>query len=406
MASHFINTVYVARDIERALGKTPKDGYYIITNRNPHSESIHKLYPNHVFLIDSNEIDKILGTNKILDTYELLILPEVADIIMKLNAEILVFKNTIHIEAVCKEKGWKLLNPSAVLSEKVENKITQVQWLDELASLLPPHKIQFVKDIVWDKKPFILQWSHGHTGDGTILISNEKDLANLREKFPHRDARITDFIKGPMFTANIVVTDKEILIGNISYQITGMLPFTENAFSTIGNDWSIPHTILSEAHTETFDEIAKKVGKKMQKEGWRGLFGIDVIHDEEKDMMHLIEINARQPASTTFESELQSHVNLHGVPGITTFDAHISTLTHLPITGKLILINDGAQILQRVTSLVKKVDDTKLVSAGYKVIHYKQDKINADLARIQTTLGIMETHNKLNKRGKEILELL
>jgi hypothetical protein len=62
-----------------------------------------------------------------------------------------------------------------------------------------------------------------------------------------------------MFTANIVVTHKEILIGNVSYQITGMLPFTENAFSTIGNDWSVPHTILTEAHTETFDEIAKKI---------------------------------------------------------------------------------------------------------------------------------------------------
>lgn len=389
--------LYVARDIERALGKTPKDGYYIVTNKTPYSESIQKLYPSHVFLIDSKET---------LDTYELLNLPEVADIVMKINADILVFKNTIHIEALCKERGWKISNPSAVLAEKVENKITQVEWLGELSSLLPPHKIQLAKDIVWDKKPFILQWSHGHTGDGTILIANEKDLKALQDKFPQREARVTDFIKGPMFTANIVVTHKEILIGNMSYQITGMLPFTENAFSTIGNDWSVPHTILTEAHTETFDEIAKKIGRKMQKEGWLGLFGIDVIHDEERDMMHLIEINARQPASTTYESELQSHVNLLGVPGITTFDAHISALTGLPITSKLIHINDGSQILQRVTSQVKKIDDKKLVTAGYNVINYMNVKQNEDLARIQSTMGIMETHNKLNKRGKEVLELL
>lgn len=393
-------TLYVARDIERALGKTPKGGYYIVTNRNTFSESIKAEYPNNVFLIDSEEI---------LDTYELLTHPEVADIIMKLNADILVFKNTIHIEAVCKEKGWKILNPSAALSEKIENKITQVEWLGELSSLLPPHQIQFVKDIVWNKKPFVLQWSHGHTGDGTVLIQNESDLKKLQEKFPHREARVTDFIKGPMFTANIVVSDKEILVGNISYQITGMLPFTENAFSTIGNDWSVPHTILTEAHTETFDEIAKKVGKKMQKEGWRGLFGIDVIYNEEGDSMHLIEINARQPASTTFESQLQNQVNELGVPGINTFEAHIAVLTHSPITSKLIHINDGAQILQRVTTQIKSIDDKKLgklIEAGYRVICYKNKKMNEDLVRIQSSLGIIETHNKLNKRGKEILELL
>ena len=386
--------IYVTRDIERAMGKIPDGDYHIITNKSPYSESIQKQYPNHVLLIDSA---------KALDTYELLMKPEVQEIISKFNAQVLVFKNTIHIEELCKEKGWELLNPSAILSEKVENKISQIDWLGDLNNLLPNHRIVVVNNLKWEKKPFILQWSHGHTGDGTILIPNEKDLEIYKEKFPHREARVTDFIKGPMFTVNIVVSDKNILLGNISYQITGMLPFTENAFSTIGNDWSVPHTILTEAHIVELENIAKKVAKKMQEGGWRGLFGIDVIYDEEKDNLHLIEINARQPASTTYESELQSKTHLEG---LTTFEAHLHTLLGSKISNPIIQINDGAQILQRVTSIIKKVDDKKLKEAGYNVINYSNDKINADLCRIQSPLGIMETHNKFNKRGKEILELL
>lgn len=392
------NIIYIARDIERAIGRIPIDNYFIITNNSPYAHEIKNKYPENVWLIDSQDI---------LDTYELLLIPKVQEIISRKNASIMVFKNTIHIENLCKEKGWNLLNPSAELSEKIENKITQVSWLEELASLLPPHSISHVIDIEWKEKPFILQWSHGYTGKSTILIQNHHDLDELKKKFPHREARITDFIKGPMFTANIVVTDTINLLGNISYQITGMLPFTENAFSTIGNDWSLPHSILTDSQIKTFEDIANKISQKMQNSGWKGLFGIDVVFDEERQTLYLIEINARQPASTTYESELQSNINMmHGVSGITTFDAHLDTLCGKIITSSLIQINDGAQILQRVTKHAHRINPVKLTQSDYKIIIYRNTEPNEDLIRIQSKQGIMETHNKLNKRGKEILDLI
>ena len=399
--------IYVARDIERALGKEPVGNYFIITNETSYARVIQEKYPDNVWLIKSPEI---------LDTYELLTLPEVQKTISEHNeTQILVFKNTPHIEALCKEKGWRLLNPSAALCEKVESKISQVEWLGELSSLLPPHKICTVNEISWNKKAFIIQWNHGHTGEGTLLVQNEADLNTLKAKFPHREGRVTDFINGPMFTANIVVTDTPILLGNISYQITGVLPFTDVVFSTVGNDWSVTHSILDEKHIQKFEKIAELIAQKMQKDGWRGLFGIDVIYDEERDEMYLIEINARQPASTTFESELQSATRSMGVPGITTFEAHLSALQHIAPTSVLVPINDGAQIIQRLTRAVmikneKDFEDLfhiqKLLAAGYKTIMYKNIKPNDDLLRIQSSQGIMLAHNKFNKRGKEITEII
>lgn len=388
------NIIYIARDIDRALGKNPTDDYFIITNETSYSKEIKSKYPDNVFLIKSEEI---------LDTYELLLNKEVQEIIYNKQAKLLVFKNTIHIESLCKEKNWEILNPSAELSEMIENKISQVSWLEELSSYLPEHNISLVKDIEWNKKPFILQWSHGHTGEGTILISKEEDLNSLKSKFSLREAKVTEFINGPVFTVNIVVTDTIILLGNISYQITGILPFTDNAFSTIGNDWSLPHTILTEAQLKSFETIAEQIGKKMQNNKWKGLFGIDVIYNQEKDELKLIEINARQPASTTYESELQSQFNLNG---ITTFDAHLLSLQNIPIASSLIPINDGAQIVQRVTKNSHNSNPIKLIEAGYRVIIYDNTKPNSDLIRIQSLRGIMETHMKFNSRGKEILDLI
>jgi hypothetical protein len=48
----------------------------------------------------------------------------------------------------------------------------------------------------------------------------------------------------------------------------------------------------------------------------------------------------------------------------------------------------------------------KLLEAGYKTITYKNTKPNDDLLRIQSGQGIMLSHNKFNKRGKEIVEII
>ncbi len=322
------------------------------------------------------------------------------------GSRVLVFKNYPQLETLVKEKGYVLLNPSAELSDKIENKISQIEWLGDLAQLLPPHSVSLVKNISWKKKTFILQWGHSHTGEGTFLVNTEKELDEIKKKFPEREARVLEFIKGPTFTANIVVSPKKVLIGNINYQITGLPPFTENPFSTIGNDWSVPHTILTESTLQKFTEIAEKVGAKMQEAGWKGLCGIDVIYDEERDELFLIEINARQPASTTFESQLQMKARELGVPGMTTFEAHLAALTDAKLDSKLVEINDGAQIIQRVTSKEVVVHVAELEAAQYKVTTYPNTKLHTDLLRIQSDRGIMETHNKFNTRGKEIHDII
>lgn len=389
--------IYIARDIERALGIIPEGDYYIITNKTPYSEEIKRIYPNNVFL--TNE-------DRILDTIELMNLEGTVEIINRLRPYIVVFKNTQQIQELCKSNGWKLLNPSWKLSEKIENKISQVEWLDELISLLPKYEISDAANIVWLGKPIIIQWSHGHTGDGTIIVKDSRELENIKKKFPYRKCKVTEYIKGPMFTANIVVNEKSILVGNISYQITGILPFTENQFSTIGNDWSVTHTILTDKKIDEFSAIANKIGEKMRESGWKGLFGIDVILDEERDELYLIEINARQPASTTYESELQSKLRYKGINSITTFEAHMKALLNDDNSETLIYINDGAQIVQRKLNREIVINENVLIKDGYRLIKYNNSKTNSDLLRIQSDKGIMEAHNKFNKRGKEITEAI
>src|SRR3989344_7244536 len=254
------------------------------------------------------------------------------------KSSIVIFKPSRHVEDVCHERGWQNLNPSAALATQVENKVSQVAWLGELAHLLPEHWLGELSECNV-RRPFVLQFATGHSGESTFLIEKEGDLANLIKQFPRRQVRASRFVKGSTFTNNVVVWGEKVLIGSISYQRTGEGDLTSNPFATVGNDWGKAVELLGETGRKQYEDIAEAIGAKLASQKWKGLFGLDIIRDDSTGKMYLIEINARQPASAVFESHIQKLANL---PGVTTFEAHLAALLELPYQGEeLIPITTG-----------------------------------------------------------------
>ncbi len=396
--------VYITRDLERALGASKTtNNYFIITNTTPFAKETARTNPN-ILLVKSN---------KMLDTRELLEQPKTKQLCKKLkNPSLLVFKNTPTIERYCREQGLKLLNPSAALANTIEEKISQIDWLRELKKYLPPHQVVICKNTTFSGAPFILQFNRAHTGSGTMLIESHEQLKKIQTQFPDRPVKISKFIAGPLFTNNNVVWGKQILIGNINYQITGLPPFTERPFATIGNDWHLPHTLLTAKQIKAYHTLATAIGKKMAKSGWKGLFGIDTVLDEKTGKLYLLEINARQPASTTYESTLQtkSQVTKNREQFCTTFEAHLAALSNIPYSNdKLIPIKNGAQIIQkRILNKklpIKKIEK-KLLARKITIIPYINTEPESDWLRIQSPKSIMKKHTQLNEQGENIKALL
>ncbi|MFA4831085.1 MAG: ATP-grasp domain-containing protein [Patescibacteria group bacterium] len=412
--------IYITRDIERALGlPLDTEGYFIISNSTDFAKGLAAKQTN-ILLINAE---------RPLNTLELLSRDETSGFIERINKpNILVFKNNRLIEKICKKRKWNLLNPSPELSAKVEEKIFQVEWLGALAKYLPPHQIQLCREVKWRNKPFILQFNTAHTGLGTIFIDAKEQLAEIQNKFPKRPARVAKFIHGPIFTNNNIVAPDKILIGNINYQITGLSPFTDNPFATIGNDWKLPRGSLSQKQIEQYHKIANDVGAKLRADGWKGLFGIDIILEEKTGRLYLLEINARQPASAPYESQLQRSAisnkqstcpptggsskqirqndQLPNYP-ITIFEAHLAALLNLDLSSyELIKIKAGAQIIQRITAFRHTMSNERINNIkhkGFNVIPYERNIApGAELLRMQTAGSIMKSHNILNKTASRL----
>src|SRR3989339_1178298 len=401
-----IPLIYVTRDIERALG-LPLDtpGYFIISNFTPFAKRVERGRKNGV----------LVKENKMLDTYELL---KYTPSTLQGGGRrgevgVVVFKPTLQIEKTCADNNWKLLNPSAELSNKVEEKISQIEWLGPLKKYLPDYSVLKCKDIKWPGHKFVLQFNRSHTGSGTILVEIKQKLIEIKQKFPNREARIAKYIEGPLFTNNNVVAKDTVLFGNINYQITGLLPFTDNPFSTIGNDWELPRKILTKKQLTQYKKIAMDVGNRLRESGWKGLFGIDVVLEQKTGKLYLLEINCRQPASTTYESQLQKMTYDVGRrtydQKLTTFEAHLlALLEKSPKEHELIQIKSGAQIIQRVTKDIPALKEPQFYKPDdrFTYIHYNNTKPGSDMLRLQTKQGIMEAHNKLNALGNQLMDFV
>jgi len=297
--------------------------------------------------------------------------------------------------------------------EKYENKISQYKWLKTIipASLpktviTTPNKSSFQKLKKTLGSSFIGQFNRSHTGQGTLLISQAKQWKELIEKFPQRQIKCTQFINSPAITVSICLWQKCVLIGTPSYQITGLKQLTDFPYSTTGNDWSLAQKTLNSNDFKTIKALSEKIGQAMIKNGWQGLFGIDFIKGKK---WLVIEINARQPASTGLETALQKKQG----KGITIFAAHVAALLHLPLpgTGEQIeksfqRINRGAQIIIRKKNKnslkFKKINysDIKIIKGDLKT-----EKHNTELFRIQNLkTGFITKNNQLNTFAKQLLK--
>ena len=225
------------------------------------------------------------------------------------NGYLMTFKISSAFEKTAKKMGFQILNTSAELNKKYENKISQYETLSKENINFPQTLILSLGESNYEEiikkldKEIVVQFDRGHTGKGTIFINTEEEFKDLSSKFPNRTVRVSQKIEGQAVTINACVTRVGILVSGLSFQITGIPELVNTKGGTVGNDFDYVKSI-SEEQKVGISEETKKIGRAMQASGYLGLFGVDFILADGK--IYVIEVNARQPASVPFFNILQS----------------------------------------------------------------------------------------------------
>ncbi len=225
------------------------------------------------------------------------------------DSYILVLKNSQLIEDFCKKQGWRLLAPKAKIAEKFENKISQYKVLENVV----PYPKTFLSTVEGlcrrgIERQFVLQFNRGHSGNSTFFVKSKKDVEKLYKLYPRREVKVSEYIKGKTYTLNcLALKDGGVITGSISEQITGLKSATNNPNTTCGNDFNSPKRLPQRA-VAGIAEIARKVGKILHQNAYRGLFGIGVIIETSTRELYFIELNTHQPASVSFEAKLHQKI--------------------------------------------------------------------------------------------------
>ncbi|HSX47591.1 MAG TPA: ATP-grasp domain-containing protein [Patescibacteria group bacterium] len=173
---------------------------------------------------------------------------------------------------------------------------------------IPLNSTRLFRDLEAEK--VILQDENLSGGKGTYIITNDDDLKTARNFFKNRNSNnivASKYIEGHEFSIQAVVTKSGIFVGPIQRQIIDD-PLLVNPH--LNKEKFCGGVIDKEDQSGTLfiglRDLTKKIGLQLKNRGYKGIFGVDFIVDDNE--IFLIEINARLTGLTALINAIYEEV--------------------------------------------------------------------------------------------------
>lgn len=245
------------------------------------------------------------------NTLALLKHPRTKQYINNLEKPFVLFpaKSSKKVAALCRKNKWPYIMSRVSVQERFENKIKFYRMISKttLEKYLPATIITKLKSTgyeQWKAKlnshKVVVQLPKLGGGVGTFIVDEHTDIARLMKKHKGKSVRVSAFVPGHQISVGGCVVRQGVLVSQLREQIVGEEIATSLHNAWVGNSWlpgRFPAVVQHEAQ-----DIARKVGAMLHKDGYRGIFGIDLIWQSDTDQLTLIEVNPRLLGSTPFDT--------------------------------------------------------------------------------------------------------
>ncbi len=246
---------------------------------------------------------------KIKNSGKLLSHPNVINYIKKtsdsLIPAIIPFKPSAKIDIICQQNNWVNISNPGPINRFLEDKIKFAKLCQKYKLPTIPFSLDIFSKENFSKyqklytKKLVIQTHFGWAGNSTFLASSWDEI---KEKIsPDILVKYSPFIESSYSLLNNCCLTKFGLIQSPpALQYTGIHPFTQNPFTTVGRQWPsfAPPKIIKNINkiTEDFSKILKEIN-------YKGCFGLDFLINKNK--VFLLECNPRLTASFAFYTKLE-----------------------------------------------------------------------------------------------------
>ena len=355
---------------------------------------------------------------------------------------LLFYKVTKKVSSLCREKGWNIIGQ--IPQKELTNKSLFKAFLKDLGIPAIPGETRTLdcsyRELKEKYGDFVVQLPDSQGGKGTRFIRSEEDFRKAAEMAGEKDVLVSKFISGPSPSITCCVTRHGIISTNLQHQL---LDIEEARNPNIGCGVFCGHDWTSSRFGEKVEkqayEYVELIGQQLKRKGYRGLFGLDMVLDNETNQLYIVECNPRMLGSFPTLTMTQM---LGGEPPILAF--HIAeflgveyemktekvnramrrrkTGAHLIIYNKF---EGPAETMNGIKAGVYVIEDEKLkyLRPGYRLSDLKTEeefavvddppfrgtrfKRHERICRIITLKGLRDQDTyKLNAWGKKIVELV
>lgn len=239
--------------------------------------------------------------------------PKVIEYINKTSinkqAVIIPFKPSAKIDFLCRQNHWICASNNHQLNRNLEDKIAFQQLcqkynLPQIPSTIDSfNQDNFLKYQEKYQSMLVVQSPFGWAGKSTFSSDNWLEIKN---KIPANSmVKFSPFVEGYSLLNNCCLTSKGLIQSPPALQYTGVKPFTNNPFTTIGRQWP---SLAPENIQKAIKIITQDFSKILEDLGYKGFFGLDFMVSKGK--VYLLECNPRLTASFAFYHQIETNLGL------------------------------------------------------------------------------------------------
>ena len=203
-------------------------------------------------------------------------------------------------EKLALDLGLEIALPPRELRERIDSKIETTRLGNEAGVDSVPNVLGRAATYKQLRKlaksaglgsDLVVQTPYGDSGRTTFFVADESDWDDCSELLVDEDLKVMRRINHFPGTVEAVATRHGTLVGPIQTDITGFSELTPYRGGWCGND--VYPGVFDESARSRIRRMARRLGDRLYREGYQGVFCLDFLLDTDDGTVYLGEINPR-----------------------------------------------------------------------------------------------------------------
>jgi biotin carboxylase len=204
-------------------------------------------------------------------------------------------------QALAHQAGLEVMHPPAELRHRLGSKIVMTRLADEAGVPSVPHvigragsydELSALAQSAGLGDDLVVEAAYGDAGSATFFVRGRSDWdQHGGDLAAQQEIKVMKRIRNVEVCIEGTVTRHGTVIGPAMTSLVGYPELTSSKGAWCGND--IWREVLPPAQTHAAREMVRKLGDVLSREGYRGYFEVDLLHDLDSDELYLGEVNPR-----------------------------------------------------------------------------------------------------------------